>query len=242
MAVTKRGQVSLFIIIGVVGIILIAIYVYTRGAVTEQPEDELLDVQPVKFYLNNCLKSSAKDAFALVGLRGGKRNLEEPYFSSNLLDTNYWYYIGEMKAVSLEDIKRNLEEETAANLEKCFSNFLEPGLQIEKDELNISILVFDDDTQIDAQWPINIISDSQRIHIDYTETMRLGVRLKAIHDLAENITSMVSNKKLEFGQLIAEGMNITADITPETQLFLITDPKSMIDSQPYGFVFATKIK
>ena len=240
----KKGQMSLFFILGIIIIAIVAFYLSSQKEAVKEPNQIPPDIQPVKLYLDNCLVLSSKKAFAEMGLQGGKRTLEAPFYNSTIVQTNYLYDEGVLKIDSFDFFKKNLELEIASNLENCFLNFSEPGFTFEKGTLNITISFLEKFSQINADWKVTVIKGGGRTALNSIEPVSLNVRLKLVYEIAENVTNSIKNnpEKLDFVALVSTGMNITIDATNETELFLIIDPESEIEQKPYGFVFAARIK
>ena len=74
----KRGQLTVFIIIGIVLLFSAALIIYIRGAVTRyQPPTEVpfeqvpTELQPLQNYVTECLRTTSIDALKRTGLQGG---------------------------------------------------------------------------------------------------------------------------------------------------------------------------
>jgi|GEM_PF-5325390 len=72
----KKGQISLFIILGLVLLIIVVTISYLfpksqAGAETEKTYNDIIRAAPVKQYVNLCLDRSVKDGLRLAGLQGG---------------------------------------------------------------------------------------------------------------------------------------------------------------------------
>lgn len=113
----KRGQITIFIIIGIILLFSFFIYNYVRGrVVTKTEEIELpkiqkfpLEVQPVKVYVEECVYKIATNAIIELGKHGGYINITEAGISVNSLEPTesdaidfkpgqgpiipYWYYL-----------------------------------------------------------------------------------------------------------------------------------------------------
>jgi len=238
----KKAQLTVFFILGIILIAAVAYYLSSRGKV--ETVEVSADIQPVKLYLDKCLELASKNAFIVMGINGGKRILEEPYLSSGIVDTNFLYDGGTLRIDSLDVFKKNLEAEISSNLEKCFSNFSEPGTAIERGIPNVTVNFLEKSSRIDAVWPVKVQRNGKTEELGRLESATLDVRMKLIYEVAANITDNVATRpeKLEFLPLLETGMNITIGITPDAELFLIIDPNSTIEHKPYAFFFATRIK
>src|SRR3989338_9206870 len=100
----KKGQVTIFIVIGIILLLIIVSYVLIRNAAKEEEVLVAPVAQPVKQYVESCTSSIAKEGIIIQGERGGYIVFPESiqynarsFVSTNLLgDVQYplWYYDG----------------------------------------------------------------------------------------------------------------------------------------------------
>ncbi len=239
----EKGQVTAFIIIGIALLAVFAFYFsIQRAERTGLGVPETSEISSAMVYLDLCAESASKKSLALIGFQGGKPILEEPYHATPFINTNYLYDRGAERFESLEGLRKNLENEVEKNIEDCFDNFALPGATLEKGKPNASVEFTGTSTQVNINYPVEIKKDGKTQKIEKLQPVIIGVRMKLIYETAKNITLMRKEYPyaMSFVPLLDTGMNITADITPETQMFLLVDPLSEIDNQPYGFLFATR--
>jgi len=73
----KRGQITLFIVLGIVILLVIGLFFFIRARIVEKkllerPVIELPnELKPVQFFAEQCLEKVAVDGFKLVGVHGG---------------------------------------------------------------------------------------------------------------------------------------------------------------------------
>ncbi len=108
----KRGQVSVFIIIGILLILFVGIALFIRSIITEdteqQPEDIPSEFYPVKIFIEQCISRTASEAIQLIGESGGYTNLDEfgithtsdpttsqavQFSPESSLNVAYWWYL-----------------------------------------------------------------------------------------------------------------------------------------------------
>jgi hypothetical protein len=107
----KKGQITLFIIIGLVilSIVVFALFYINRATQDTdlEPTDVPAELVPVRNYVEDCLYETSKDAFLVLGQSGGYINPEE-HFAKSFYPTEagalefspgserlipYWYYL-----------------------------------------------------------------------------------------------------------------------------------------------------
>ncbi len=106
---TKRGQITIFIIIGIIILFVVALGVYLKDSfnTVRPPVQQLIvsdELKPIQAYVTSCLSATSKDALIRLGQSGGyievpnglKVNLAKPYDSEAFFfDPEvmpYWYY------------------------------------------------------------------------------------------------------------------------------------------------------
>jgi len=156
----KRGQVTVFIVVGIVVLAVFAFLFFLRGKLVETSfEDEMnalvvpRQLEPVKTYIDVCLSQKVQEGVNLLGEQGGYIELPEDImprsytnpFSNTLevydgAEVAYWYYetangIETQNVPSLQNMQTQLEEYLDNNFKDCFydlTTFEEEGFQIIK--------------------------------------------------------------------------------------------------------------
>ncbi|MBW2966102.1 hypothetical protein KY342_03285 [Candidatus Woesearchaeota archaeon] len=83
MKISKRGQITVFIIIGIVLLLIFALFLYIRSLrverIPEVPEIEEIptELAPIRNYVQDCLKDTIADGFRVLGARAGYINPDE---------------------------------------------------------------------------------------------------------------------------------------------------------------------
>src|SRR3990167_4941783 len=112
----KKGQISIFIIMGIIILVIGSIFVYQKYSINKSTsEDDVafvsqevpLQFQPVYAYVENCLISTSLDALEIIGEQGGYIDYGDFGFSESIDPTNsdlvefspgsdlkvpYWYH------------------------------------------------------------------------------------------------------------------------------------------------------
>ena len=145
----KKGQVTIFIIIGIVILVAVGLILYLRSFEIRsnlQSEAERFtvpqQVQPVKNFIDSCLADVARRGVELLGSQGGFLTLQDaqpvnpilPFsdslrlFNDDNAKVGYWFYetdngIHTTQIPALDEIKNNLELYIEDNAIICFSDF-----------------------------------------------------------------------------------------------------------------------
>src|SRR3989344_4137194 len=143
--ITRKGQVTVFIFIGIFILVILGVFIYFRSELlvrTTQKTNLGVSEQfrPVQQYYENCLADAAVDGINLVGSQGGYLNIDEDnsgrdvvYGFRSYLDVlndgnvrvPYWYYkkdneVDEVRVPSLADVQYNIQEYININIERSF--------------------------------------------------------------------------------------------------------------------------
>jgi len=73
----KRGQVTIFIIIGIILLIILALFLYFRGESLDlEPQEKIpSEFVPVRNLIEECMQVHAKEGIYLLGIQGGYTKL-----------------------------------------------------------------------------------------------------------------------------------------------------------------------
>src|SRR3989338_786293 len=138
ISLNKKGQVTVFIILGIILLLALALIVGIQTEiVTFKPEEVFpAEKSQVENYIASCLELVGQEALELVGLQGGY--VEVPAKIAN--DPNlhlkispqhlvpYWAYGANQAIPPLEQVKKEIDNYIEKNLRPCLFN-LEPFQQ-----------------------------------------------------------------------------------------------------------------
>ena len=126
----KRAQITLFLIIAFVIIILGMIYFFYQNQLSEKKVEYVQpELMPIKIYIEECLKQITNDGLETIGLTGGYIDVPQSIesnpksylaaYPSSHLKIPYWWYKG-IEAVPTEDfIKDELKVHVKRELDNC---------------------------------------------------------------------------------------------------------------------------
>jgi len=192
----KKGQLTVFIIIGVVVIGAVLFLFLGRKIPGIGPsERQKIDVE-------GCIEDSVDNALRLVLSQGGVAN-----------PTNYWEYKGNKLAflcytnefskkcinqvpfLGLE-VQRGIEEFARGNVEDCFfaleQEYKDRGYQVVTGNLNFGVEIVPEKMLITVQKKITLTKDQDRQvyeNFNLVRTSGLFYLLNGVHDIIENEAS-----------------------------------------------------
>lgn len=187
----RKGQLTVFIIIGLLILISIATIIYYTQVRTTAPLKRVIavpdDIQPIYDHIAQCLTDISKQGLERMGTQGGYVNLPA-YIDNNpnahikndalgISKTALWYYDGEDRTPTLAFMQKELQDHIKTQLPTCV-NFLAFA---DKYEIQIaspltSIVTFTDNQVIaEARWLLNIrVGDKVIQHEQYVAEHNLA--------------------------------------------------------------------
>ena len=165
----KRGQVTVFVIIGIILIILILLFLFLRnkvslGSISQQNiEDQL---PQIKKHIEDCLVEIGEPRLRQIGLQGGVITTPEDtyrlynsnkvsYLCYNIKDQPYC----RSKVLRLKDIETEVDNIIQKDLQtRCLNinAFQKRGYELTQGQLGIKTSINDDSILIEADLPIVI--------------------------------------------------------------------------------------
>ena len=187
----KRGQVTVFIIVGICIAIIFAWVYYSANLVAKEKSYVStkkvygFDVDPIKNYVETCLEKASEEGLWLVGIHGGYINPNgDPSYgevghklspSTSYNGEKVPYYSNGIKATypSLSQIEEKLSRYIIVEFENCldFSIFEEKGFNIEKPNVNYQAIGFNFNN-VPVNSKVSISKEDVVIDIEYPLTIK----------------------------------------------------------------------
>jgi len=197
---SKRGQVTIFIIIGVVLVVGVITYFAFRDSFGVSVPEEL---RPVYDYYISCMEATAGEGIALLGEQGGRIEMGEfipgsAYmpFSSHLdflgQGVPYWMYVSgnnllKENVPTKADMERELGVYVGDRLGDCdFSDFEAAGFDVYVGEGNVVAKVNDLDVDVEVSNPITIFKGESSV-IVVSHDFRVSSKLGKFYELAKEV-------------------------------------------------------
>jgi len=232
----KRGQVTIFVIVAILIVAIVAIYFLLI-----KPPNETQGVYTASIYnfVDECIQETAEDAIYEIGQNGGY------YFppSTSTQTGIAYYYLNGRNIMPKEDILENqISLFIEQNLFFCTKNFVQfKNYNISQGEISVDTTISKDAVKIEVNYPITLSQgeDSARIE-DFEED--IYVRLGLIHSsIAEVLNSSESGICLTCLYETAEENDFYVemlDYDEDTVIIIIIDRNSEINKEDYEYVYA----
>ena len=173
---SKRSQVSIFIIIAIVIVAIIGLFFMFRGSPENKPTSQIFDISSFKPYVDECLRSVSKEAVFSIGEHGGYYFVPEN--SLNYISYNVPIYMDKKEKFvpSKEVVEKELGSYIKDALPICFdyfSGFKASGYSVSLGEIQISPKIKEDSIDINAKIPLTIKKgESTNEYEDFSTTVK----------------------------------------------------------------------
>ena len=237
----KRGQITLFIILGIIILIIVTAYLILRSAPEENVIEETLDfdnsVKAVETYAKGCIQDSAAASLLYFGFSGSR--LDKPRYEYDRLTTTYLRDNTENRLQSLAEWESTLSSIFETSVKSLCNFSTLHNIEVQVSEPKADVKIKDTITTFNINYPINIISGDTSKQLD-TFTVNLPVRLPLIHSTANTLIK----DNLEHPDLITVSLlnDFDAEVTVSSLesnilLYTITDPTSDINDDNFVLLY-----
>ncbi|MCD4666639.1 hypothetical protein K8R47_02410 [archaeon] len=254
MLENKRGQVTIFIILGIVVLAVIFLVFYYWGqslTEPEQPTFEPSDISNFKNYVEDCIEKESVDDIKLIGKQGGTLNptLFQYWYGNNLNYLCYTNNFGPCYNYAFK-IERNIEEELdqilLTKITQCVDELISQaeseGFNANKGNPQIQTTIGDTKIIIEFYYPITLTKDTTSITeeiFSYSFNIPLGKMLDITREIIEeeSNTNNFFNVPVSLSTISSPGGLITIEkqTYEDTKIYILKSTKT-------GYVFQFAIK
>lgn len=206
----KRGQITIFIILGIVILMGSAGYFYIKQKTSNfEPNTlELRKTTALHPFVETCLEQKTREALGIIGSTGGY--LEFPmemkldpasYLKLAPFDEAkmpYWWYKGEIRIIPLDDednywsIKSQTERYVENNIDECIDNFSSiNGYDVYKTgDIDVIITFAENDIDVKLKYPIRAVKVPELNEFqlnEYDFFVKVPIRFRKMYELATKI-------------------------------------------------------
>jgi len=251
MSISKKGQVTIFIIISVLIVAAVGgiVYIESIKEPVESPE-----VKEIRSFVEPCLKSVSGDAVLVIGEQGGYYNAPENANYFLFFPRPYYIYETESLVPKKEFLEKSLGLYIEENIDICLSNFTllkEKGYDVKKAGTNKATVRIDgryNSVNFKTIIPISVTKGSTTSLVtDFSTTIapvRFETLLKASNDIAISETRDPRSICMSCVNDIADKYDLnvtilTTDVRDDV-IYIITDKNSNFSGFPFEYSFAAR--
>ena len=196
----KRGQVTVFVILGIIVVVAIFVVFYFLGDKIER--DSEIDVvfdesslEPLKNYVGDCIEEHGNEAIDLVLKQGGKINPTFYYYHDDNL-VNYLCYTDNFEPCANKHpfvdkfIENEIRDYLNVQIPQCIDldEIRNEGFTVSEGQFNLDVDLTDYNVLIDVYYPIKISKgDVEVTESRFSETFNVPVGKFA--EVAEDVVN-----------------------------------------------------
>jgi len=239
----KKGQVTIFVILGILIVVAGVLYFSFRDVV-DSSVGGFSGSNQVKVFVDECFEEVSEEAVYLVGEGGGY------FISENFSEEtgfNYHLYGEENYFPSLETIEEEISLYVATNLFFCINDFQDfSEFEIEYGKIDVSTEIFNDSVEVGLDFPVSVRKGEEVVRFESFDKIIIPVRLGEMHFVLDKLISedYYGEKGICLScidELVYEHNFVFEHVgLGEEDLFLLIDFENEKTEKPYMFVFVNR--
>jgi len=243
---SKRGQISTFLIIGIVILAAVGLVLYFRSAeVARTPKEAVApEAQPVQRFVEECIQSTAVPGIFFLGEQGGYINTPQGSFETDLYSISYGSINNQNSLPSIDTMQNELSNYLSEFLPLCtngFQDFKKEGTDVQEKAPSVQTRIFQDQVMFIVDYPITILKDGKEAKMQ-NFVANVPIRLGNDYSIAEKIVNE-NQGDVNLNKLIFPDVKVS--LLPAgagTLVFGIVDEKSRLNNRTFIFMFASQIQ
>ncbi len=241
----KKGQVTIFIIIGILIVAGVVLFFTLREDTIESNTEQVpSEAQSIQTYIQNCLEESVEESIFYISERGGyfeiPSNLE-----SDVFEAPYYIKKGKVTMITKPEMESELSKAIKDNLNKCIAGFYEfEEYEIREGEISVSSSIKDELISIEVSYPLKIIRGDFVHNLKKFKTekkVRLGMIYEAISQYIQEQEEIPEGFCISCYLSVSEDYDFVTDIldtSEDSKIFLVTDYNTQINDNELIYSFA----
>ena len=248
-AKSKRGQVTLFILIGLVLLLATATYLIIQRETLDviDPNDvpQSLDFIEVNNHMEYCVQVVSEDAVILNGLKGGLYNPAEYSYGFLRPPITKFYKTGDVIAPTKDDVAFSIGQEFLDLMPSCLDTFngTTEVLTYDTESASVTVRIIDGSIVLSGDYAVMSTKGSSEHTFAKFNYEVPAVRLFTILDLATELSYIQQGDPgyicvtcvVEMADQNFMYIDFT-DIGDNTTIYTFTDLFSSINDEPYIFM------
>ncbi len=244
---SKRGQITIVILIGIVMLLLFGVVSYSVSYLWQEKENspQTLNTGPIKNYIESCLKKTGEEGLIFVGKHGGYVKL--PPQSDSLFLLPYYLYETESYVISKTELENQLSRYMTEELPFCLKNFLifkEQGYELGWGKMKTTTSVTENKVYFSLNLPLILTKAGISKEMDIFSSS-VPSRIFILRQMAEDFLNEQKKNSSSvciscFMYNLEKNLRIESYFLGEDKiLFIVIDEKSQINHQ-YKYSFINK--
>lgn len=219
-SVSSRAQVTVFIIIAIVLVVVGAgVFYLSKVSAGDKAYFNQPSIKPQVNSIQNsivdCISETSKDSLELIGVQGGYYNFPKEYFDLGWSIIPYYYKEGSFLMPDNRFVERELGVYVDDNLGFCLDTLVFEGFELDYKEPRTIVSIKEKEVSFKVDMPVTIKREDKRITFE-TEEFPLSEKssLKEMLEIARYVTD--SHK--EDPEMVC--ISCVADMARERELYV----------------------
>lgn len=251
----KKAQITQFMIIGIILLILTSLFLYLRPKVIQEElateEERLeripLEARPVYLFIDKCVKDVSIPGIYLLGLRGGYlQTVRETKETAAYGTISYGFKESRSLLPSLVIMETEISDYVGQALAGCvmnFSVFTAQGKTIEAGTIGVGAEILADKVIITVNYPVSIIDEKGRTALEEHHRVNVPIPLGMARDMAASIIQgLIENPDwIDVTALSISDARVNVIPIDSTTLLYAITLNPPLEQGPFVFMFAAAL-
>ncbi len=237
----KRGQITLFIIIGILIVVGGIVYFVLRDSIGLKNSN--LNTDQVNTFVINCIKETGEETIFELGKSGGYFIAPNPNVYPNI---PVYYDKTENNFITVKEIEEEISLLMEQKLFFCTKNFVNfPNFEITQREINIDTSIDAEKIYFDVDYPIIVKKSNETTQLKNFEVEIPSNFGKVYSAVKEFMMEQMGQNQICLTCLleisIINDLNVRmSDYDNETTIFIFEDKNYKKGEETFKYVFANK--
>ncbi|MFO8015822.1 MAG: hypothetical protein R6U32_01825 [Candidatus Woesearchaeota archaeon] len=239
----KRGQISTFIIIGLVILVAAGLFLYIRQPLGE--EEVPSHMKAVKLFIDHCLEDTAEGAILLAGVQGGTIYMGDalPGTDTYYSHATYWYDNRKDTSISKTFIEKEINNYIERELEdRCINSFQDFHRNITSGNVSATTTINENSVDVVMEYPVTLHEGG-----DETTISRFAAEIPVRLGKAINIGRKIVDMEIENPEYVPlsklgemEMMVAPYKYSDDIMLYSVVDQENRVKGVNFKLVFANR--
>ena len=209
---TKKAQVTIFIIVGIVMLLAVALVLLLQKQIVSFKTEELIPTEKgkVETYITSCIQQAGDEALFLIGTQGGyikvpkdiQNDASQHLRLSPMNVIPYWAYGQNVRIPPLSAIKQEIDQYIEQHTKSCLLDlqpFQDTYNILEKSSIKADTNIADGKVIFNVNWNVELqTKGGEKVAEVIEHTAESPAKLKRLHETASRIIdSEMSSLKVE---------------------------------------------
>ena len=246
----KRGQITLFIVVGLLILIFVLFITFSNKKNETLEKTPLVKADDVSLFITSCLQKEIENGLVVVSSQGGYYHLPPQSFASSEGLLPYYFNINNsmQRSLSQKKVEEQIGLYISDNIQNCFHNFSsfpEKRIIISSEEKYADIQLSDGRVLAKLFYPISMTENNKKQNLQFFTAIVPIDALKLIELSQEYLDAQMKNQEgipLDSVVHLKEKYNISLSVLfiEENAILTFFDEKIKIQDTPLLFRFAVK--